>query len=166
MRNNLRMINISKNKVDGEYERTDIECKKWRSFIKKIADRNITVFSKTELYVVRFEYGGIVNYSEISNGIDKIDDVWNKSDHETVPDKRRIKYNKSLLTDDDRRLMVSRNSSNKWKHNFPHHQQKSNVSLNICYEVNTKKLTNFVDNKQEPWYDSEPSAVVPENVLS
>ena len=30
-----------KNKVDGRYEKTSIECKKWRSLIKKVADRNI-----------------------------------------------------------------------------------------------------------------------------
>ena len=58
--------------------------------------------------------------------------------------------------------MVSMKSSNERKHNFPHHQRKLNVSLNICHGENTKKLDYFlVDNKQEPWYDSEPSAVVP-----
>ena len=53
------------------------------------------------------------------------------------------KFNKSLLTDDDRRLMVSRNSSNKWKHDFPHHQQKLNVSLNIVMKKIPKNLIIF-----------------------
>ena len=34
-------------------------------------------------------------------------------------------------------------SSDKYKHNFPHHQQKLDVSLNICHEENTKKLGYF-----------------------
>ena len=63
-------------------------------------------------------------YHEISNGIDQIDDVWNQSENETVPDKKRIKSNRSLLTDDERRLMVSRKSSNELKHNFTPHKQK------------------------------------------
>ena len=58
--------------------------------------------------------------------------------------------------------MVSRNSSNEQKHNFPHHEQKLNSSLNIFLEENTEKNDYFlVDNKQEPCYDFEPSAVVP-----
>ena len=57
--------------------------------------------------------------------------------------------------------MVSNKSSNKRKHNFPHHQRKLNVSLNICHEENTKNIDFFViDRKQEPWYDSESIAVV------
>ena len=57
--------------------------------------------------------------------------------------------------------MVSRKSSNKRKHNFSHHQQKLNVSLNFCHEENTKTIDYFlVDNKQEPWYNYELSAVV------
>ena len=72
--------------MDGKYEKNVIECKKWRSFIKICIGRNITVLSKTELDVIRFEYGEIVNSSEISNGIYEIDDVWNQSDNETVPD--------------------------------------------------------------------------------
>ena len=57
--------------------------------------------------------------------------------------------------------MVSRRSSNERKHNFLRHQQKLNVSLNICNEENTKTMIFLVDNKQKPCYDSEPSAVVP-----
>ena len=57
--------------------------------------------------------------------------------------------------------MVSRKSSNELKHNFPHHQQKLNVILNICPEENTKTIDYFlVDNKPEPWDDSKPSVVV------
>ena len=65
---------------------TVIECIKWRSFIKQVDYRNITVLSKTYLDVVWFEYGEIVNSYEISNGIDEIYDVWNQSDNEKVPD--------------------------------------------------------------------------------
>ena len=54
--------------------------------IKKIVDRNTTVPSKIELYFVQLEYGEIVNSSQVSNGIDEIDDVWNQPDNETVPD--------------------------------------------------------------------------------
>ena len=43
-------------------------------------------FQNYWLDVVRLEYGEIVNYCEISHGIDEIDDVWNQSDNETVPD--------------------------------------------------------------------------------
>ena len=64
-------------KVDGEYEKTVIECNKWCSLNKRVVGRNITALSKTELDNVRFEYGEIVNSSEISND-DEIDDVWNK----------------------------------------------------------------------------------------
>ena len=59
-------------------------------------------------------------------------------------------------------MMVSSNSSNELKHNFPHDQRKLNVSLNLCHEENTKTIDYFlVDNKPEPWDDSEPSADVP-----
>ena len=39
------MIDILK-KVNGRYGKTVIECKKWRSLIKKVVDGNITVLSK------------------------------------------------------------------------------------------------------------------------
>ena len=71
------MINRLKNKVGGKYEKTVIECNKWRSLIKKYVGRNITVLSKTELDVVWFEYGEIVSSSEISDGIDEIYYIWN-----------------------------------------------------------------------------------------
>ena len=135
-------------------------------WLKKVVDRNIAVISKIELDVIRFKYGEIVNSSDISNGINEIDDVWNQSDNETVLDKKRIKSNRSLPTNDDKMLVVSRNSSNEQKHNFSHHQRKLNVSLNIFHEENTKRLDYFlVDNKQEPCGDSEPSAVVPEKLI-
>ena len=35
---------------------------------------------------VRTKYGEIVNASEISNGNDDIDDFWNESNNEKVPD--------------------------------------------------------------------------------
>ena len=77
-------MDIFKNKADGEYFKTVSQCNKWSSLIKRIVGRNITVLSKSELDHVRFEYGKIVNSSDISNG-DEIDDVWNKSDDGTVP---------------------------------------------------------------------------------
>ena len=96
--------------------------------------------SKTELDVVQLEYGEIVNSSDISNGIDEIDDVLNQSDNETVPDKKRRKSNRSLLTEYDRILTVSKKSSNEQQNNFLHHQQKLNVSLNVCHEKIQKQL--------------------------
>ena len=72
---------------------------------------------------------------------------------------KRGKYLRSLLTDDDISLSVSRNFSKNIKENFPNHEGKHNVSLNLWYEENTKNLEYFIlDNKQEPWYDSKPSA--------
>ena len=73
--------------MDGKYEKTVIKCKKWRSLMKEVVDRNIVVLSKKELDISLLEYGEIVNSSEISNGIDEIDNVWNQSDNEKVPDK-------------------------------------------------------------------------------
>ena len=62
--------------------------------------------------------------------------------------------------------MVLRESSNERKHEFLQYQQKPNMSLNICHEENTKKIDSFlVDNKPEPWNDSEPSAVVPKKIV-
>ena len=92
---------------------------------------NITFFSKTELDNVPFEYGEIINSSEISNGIYDIDDVWNQSDDETGTGKKRRNSTRTFLGDDDKILVVSRKSSNEQKHDFPHHQRKLNVSLNI-----------------------------------
>ena len=68
-----------------------------------------------------------------------------------------------MPADDDIRLMISRNSSNEWKHNFPHRQQKLDVIINIYHEENSKTFDFvLVDNKPEPWDDYEPSAVVHE----
>ena len=39
---------------------------------------------------VRSEYGAIVDSSEIPISIDKICDVWNESDIETVPEKSTV----------------------------------------------------------------------------
>ena len=57
--------------------------------------------------------------------------------------KKGRKSNRILLTDDERILMISRKSSNERKHNFSHHQQKLNASLNFCHEENTPKLDYF-----------------------
>ena len=67
----------------------------------------LMLLKKKELYHVWYEYGEIVNASEISKVIYEIYDVWNESDNETVPEKKRGKYHSSLLTDDDRSLSVS-----------------------------------------------------------
>ena len=61
--------------------------------IKKVVDGNIKVHSKTKLDVVRFEYGQIVNSSEILNSIDEIDNVFNQSHGETGHDIKLRKYN-------------------------------------------------------------------------
>ena len=61
--------------------------------------------------------------------------------------------------------MVSSRSSNKWKHKFPHQQQKLNTSLNICHEKYQNLEYFLVDNKQEQWYNYQPSAVVKGNSL-
>ena len=92
--------------MDGKYENTVIECMKWRSLIKNVVVRNIAVLSKTGLDVVWFEYGEIVNYSEISNGIDEMDDVWNQSNDKTCLDQKLRKSNRIMLTVDEIRLMV------------------------------------------------------------
>ena len=70
--------------MDGEYEKTAIECNKWSVLIKRLVGRKITVISKSDLYHVRFEYGEIVNSSEISND-DEINYVWNQWDDGTGP---------------------------------------------------------------------------------
>ena len=98
---------------------------------------------------VRTEYGEIVNYSEIPNGKDEIDDVWNKSNNEKVSDKKHGKYHNFLLTDNDRSLIISRKISRNLKESFPNHKQKHNLSIKLWHEVNTKKLEYFlVDKKQ------------------
>ena len=63
--------------MDGKYEKTVVECNKWRSLIKRLVGKNIKILSKKELYHVQFKYGEIVNSSEISNG-DEIDDLCNQ----------------------------------------------------------------------------------------
>ena len=67
---------------------------------------------------VRIEYGEIINASEISNGDDAMDDVWNEYNHQKVPDKEHSKFLNSLITDDDRKLMISRKSSRNLKANL------------------------------------------------
>ena len=58
--------------------------------------------------------------------------------------------------------MVSINSSNEQKHEFPYNEQKISVSLNLFQEGNTKKLDYvLVDKNPEPCNDSEPITVIP-----
>ena len=70
--------------------------------------RNITILLKIEYDHVRTEYGEIINASEISNGDDAIDDVWNEYNPQQVTDNRCVKHQKNLLTDDDINLSMSR----------------------------------------------------------
>ena len=73
--------------------------------------------------------------------------------------KKRGEYLISLITDDDRSLSVLRKFSKKFKESFPSHTGKHNLSLNLWNDLNTKIFDYFMmDNKQEPWYDSKPSA--------
>ena len=76
--------------------------------------RNITVIKKKIRYCP-FLIWRIVNAYEISNGIDEIFLVWNESNNETFPAKKRGKHNSSLITNDNRSLSVSRDFSNNLK---------------------------------------------------
>ena len=122
-----------------KYEKDISECKKWRSFIKTDAQRNITILSRKELYHVQTEYIEIVKVSEIPNGKDEIEDIWNESSNDNVPYLKRGKYHKFLLTDDDRSLSMSRTISRNLKENFPNHKQKHIVRLKLWYELNNPK---------------------------
>ena len=62
--------------------------------IKTVFGRNVTVVKKNHL---RTEYGEIINASEIPNGKDEIDDVWNESGNEEVPDKNAVNITKVCL---------------------------------------------------------------------
>ena len=64
-----------------------------------------------------------MNPSEISDGDDSIDDVWNKYNTQKVPDIKRVKYQNIFLTDDDRKLSISRKSSRNFKDNFLNHKR-------------------------------------------
>ena len=115
-----------------------IECKKWRSLNKNLLVETLQSFQK---------HNYMLSDSNMMKQLRML---------------KRTKYNISLITDDEIKLMVSRKSPNKRKYNFPNRQKKLNVSLNICHEENNRNLDYFLfDNKQELWYDSEPSAVVP-----
>ena len=75
----------------------------------------------------------IINASEISIGIDKIYYFWSEFNIETVPEKKRGKYIRSLPADDDRSLSVSRKFYNNLKENFLNHKRKHNVSLKLWH---------------------------------
>ena len=119
-----------------KYEQSVSECNKLRTFIKIVVGRNITVLLKTEYDHVWTEYGEIINASEISNGDDSIDDVWNKYNQHQVPDIKCGKYQNSLLTDDDIKLSIPSKYSGNFKYNFPDHKCKHNVSLTLYHETN------------------------------
>ena len=69
---------------------------------------DITVLLKQEYDHVQTELGEIINASGISNCDDAIADVWNEYNPRQVPDIKSCKYQNSLLTDDDRNLIMSR----------------------------------------------------------
>ena len=76
-----------------------------------------------------------------------------------IPNEKRDKYQNTLLSDSDISLIVSRNFSKNLKENFLNHKRKHTVGLFFWHKLNTKKIQYvLVDNKQEPRYDSEPSA--------
>ena len=77
---------IEKNKVDGKYEKLSSNVRNGAFLLKELLVGTLQSFQKTELDHFRFEYGVILNSSEISNG-DEIDDIWNQSDDETGPGK-------------------------------------------------------------------------------
>ena len=52
---------------------------------------------KQEYDDVRIEYGEIINTSEISNGDDAIDDVWNVYNHKKFTDRKHGTFINSLL---------------------------------------------------------------------
>ena len=87
-------------------------------FVRNVVGRNITVLSEKWYDHVRTEYEEIINASEISNGDDAISDVWNEYNTEKVPNTRRGKYQNSLLTDDYRKLSMSKIISKNLKENF------------------------------------------------
>ena len=89
-----------------KYEQAVGELKKWRSWIQIVIRININVLSKKELDNVQSEYGEVVYFSRVSNGIYEMNDVWNESDNEKVPDEKLGKYHNNLLTDNDRILTL------------------------------------------------------------
>ena len=95
-----------------------------RTFIKSVVGINITVLSKIEYDHVRIEYGDIINAYKISNGDDAIDDVWNVYNHQKFPDKKRVNFQNSFITVDDRKHMTSRKFSSNLKEKFPKTSRK------------------------------------------
>ena len=77
--------------------------------------RNITIIPEKEYDTVQNEYGEIINSFEISNSDDAKADVWNKYNTEQVPNKKRGKYQDSFLTDDDRKMSVTKKISRNLK---------------------------------------------------
>ena len=91
-------------------------------------------FQKKEYDHVHTEYGKIINASEISNGDDAIANVWNEYNTEQFPDTKRSKYQNSLLTDDYRKLGMSKNIYRNLKEKFQNHKWKHNVSPTFYHE--------------------------------
>ena len=93
-----------------KYENTVSECNNLRTFIKSVVGENITILKKKEYDHVRIEYGEIINTYQISNSDDAIDDVLNVYKYQKFPDRKRGEFLNSLITDNDRNLVVSSNS--------------------------------------------------------
>ena len=98
--------------------------------------RNNTILSKKNYDHVRTEYGEIIYDFEISNSDDAIPDIWNEYNYEQVPNTKSGKYQHSLLTDDNRRLSMSKNISRNLRDNLHNHKRKRNGSRKFIIKKN------------------------------
>ena len=86
--------------------------------------RNIIVLLTTEYDHFRTECLEIIYVSEISNGDDVEAEVWDEYKSQQVPDTILGKYQDSFLTNNDRKLNMSRNISRNLKEIFQDHKRK------------------------------------------
>ena len=105
--------------------------------------RNIAVLSKIEYYPLQIEYREIINAFGTSNGDDAVDCVWNEYNYQKFSRKKLGKYQTSLITDDDRKLIILRQSSKHLEENFLNNKLKHNASLTLYQKINTKHLRIF-----------------------
>ena len=112
--------------------------------IKRVLVRKNNVYLKIEQDYVQTEHEEIINASEILNGYYEIDDVWNEYNTQQVNYIKHSKYKNIFLTDGDRKLIMSSNSSRNFKEKFLNHKRKYNVSLTLYHETNTKNLEDFL----------------------
>ena len=115
-----------------------------------MVERDINILSKKEYYDVLIKYGKINNYSDISNFVDAIHDVWNAHNHNKVPDRKRGKVTKKFITEDDIIEMTSKKYSTNLRETISEKEQKHNVSLTMFHESNIKILEDsLVANKPD-----------------